>query len=172
MSTRLAHTIALDPPPEPRTDALHKLTSRLCRENQAISIEDLPVKGMIKNTRLARSSSGMGWSECRRQRTYKAPLYGSQLHIIGRFEPWSNKVSLLSDGQASALSERATVCLSACGYITDRDLNAAQNINQLGQAMPEVTPVESRALVMVPIMTQLSSRKQEPTCAHACARER
>jgi putative transposase len=95
-----------------RTDALHKLTSMLCRENQAISIEDLHVKGMIKNTRLARSISDMGWGECRRQLTYKAPLHGSQLHLIGRFEPSSNKVSPLWDGQDSALSGRAAVCLS------------------------------------------------------------
>jgi hypothetical protein len=57
-------------------------------------------------------------------------------------------------------------------FLDDRDLNAAKNINQLGQALPEVTPVESRALVMVPIMTKLNSRKQEPTRAHFCARER
>lgn len=54
----------------------------------------------------------------------------------------------------------------------DRDVNAAQNINHLGQALPEVTPVESRALVMGPTMTKLNSRKQEPTRAHTCARER
>jgi transposase len=60
-----------------RTDALHKLTSRMCRENQAISIEDLHVKGMIKNTRLARSISDMAgasvvgsWST---KRLYTAP---------------------------------------------------------------------------------------------------
>ena len=67
-----------------------------------------------------------------------------------------------------SLAERLFVC-HACGHIEDRDLNAAKNINQLGQAMPEVTPVESRALVMVPIMTQLNSRKQELPSAHVCA---
>ena len=155
-----------------RTDALHKLTSTLCRENQAISIEDLHVKGMIKNKRLARSISDMGWGECRRQLTYKAPLHGSQLHIIGRFEPSSKMCHRCrAVKKVLSLGERLFVC-NACGHIADRDLNAAQNINQLGQAMPEVTPVESRALVMVPIMTKLNSRKQEPTRAHLCARER
>ena len=70
-----------------------------------------------------------------------------------------------------SLGERLFVC-NACGHIEDRDLNAAKNINQLGQAMPEVTPVESRALVLIPIGTKLTSLKQEPTRAHFCARER
>jgi putative transposase len=74
-----------------RGDALHKLTSRLCRENQAISIEDLHVKGLLKNRRLSRAISDMGWGECRRQLEYKAALYRSQLHIIGRFEPSSKR---------------------------------------------------------------------------------
>jgi putative transposase len=155
-----------------RNDALHKLTATLCRENQAISIEDLHVKGMIKNRHLSRAISDMGWGECRRQLAYKAPLFGIQLHIIGRFEPSSKRCHRCQTvKQGLSLGERLFVC-NACGYIADRDLNAAKNINQLGQALPEVTPVESRALVMVPIMTQLNSSKQEPTRAHVCARER
>jgi transposase len=55
-----------------------------------------------------------------------------------------------------SLGERLFVC-NACGHIEDRDLNAAKNIHQLGQAMPEVTPVESRALVLIPIGTKLNS---------------
>ena len=155
-----------------RTDALHKLTLELCRENQAISIEDLHVKGMIKNTHLSRAISDMGWRECRRQLAYKAPLYKSQLHIIGRFEPSSKMCHRCKTvKKVLTLGERLFVC-NACGYIADRDVNAAKNINQLGQAVPEVTPVESRALVMVPIVTKLTSRKQEQTRAHFCARER
>jgi putative transposase len=155
-----------------RNDALHKMTSELCCENQAISIEDLHVKGLIKNKRLSRAISDMGWGECRRQLEYKAPLYGSQLHIIGRFEP-SSKMCYRCKAVKRVLSlgERLFVC-NACGHIADRDINAAKNINQLGQALPEVTPVESRALVMVPIMTKLISRKQERTRAYFCARER
>ena len=155
-----------------RTDALHKLTSELCRENQAISIEDLHVKGMIKNKHLSRAISDMGWGECRRQLAYKAPLYESQLNIIGRFEPSSKTCHRCKAvKQVLTLGERLFVC-NACGSIEDRDVNAAKNINELGQALPEVTPVESRALVMVPIMTKLTSRKQEQTRAHFCARER
>jgi len=70
-----------------------------------------------------------------------------------------------------SLGERLFVC-NACGYLEDRDLNAAKNIHQLGQALPEVTPVESRALVLIPIGTKLNSLKQELTRAHFRARER
>jgi putative transposase len=155
-----------------RNDSLHKLTSELCRENQAISIEDLHVKGLIKNPHLSRAISDMGWGECRRQLEYKAPFYDSQLHIIGRFEPSSKMCHRCKAAKkVLSLGERLFVC-NACGHIADRDINAAKNINQLGQALPEVTPVESRALVMVPIMTKLISRKQERTRAYFCARER
>lgn len=155
-----------------RNDALHKLTSELCRENQAISIEDLHVKGMIKNKHLSRAISDLGWGECRRQLAYKVPLYGSQLHIIGRFEPSSKMCHRCKTVKTVlSLGERLFVC-NACGYLADRDLNAAKNIHQLGQAMPEVTPVESRALVLIPIGTKLNSLKQELTRAHFCARER
>jgi putative transposase len=155
-----------------RTDALHKLTFQLCRENQAISMEDLHVKGMIKNKRLAQSISDMGWGECRRQLEYKTPLFSSQLRITGRFEPSSKMCHRCKAvKQTLMLSERLFLC-EACGHIEDRDLNAAKNINQLGQAMPEVTPVESRALVLIPIGTKLNSSKQERTRAHIRARER
>ena len=128
-----------------RADALHKLTAKLCRENQAISIEDLHVKGMLKNKCLSRSVSDMGWGECRRQLDYKAPLYGSQLKIIGRFEPSSKLCSHCKAVKpVLTLGERLFIC-DTCGHIEDRDVNAAKNINQLGQAMPEVTPVERRS---------------------------
>ena len=155
-----------------RNDSLHKLTSTLCCENQALSIEDLHVKGLIKNTHLSRAISDMGWGECRRQLAYKAPLFDSQLNIIGRFEPSSKMCCRCKTvKQGLSLGERLFVC-NACGHMEDRDLNAAKNINQLGQVMPEVTPVESRALVLIPIGTKLNSLKQEPTRAHVCARER
>ena len=128
-----------------RTDSLHKLTSTL---------------------------SDMGWGECRRQLEYKAPLFDGQLHIIGRFEPSSKMCHRCQTvKKVLSLGERLFVC-NACGHIEDRDLNAAKNIHQLGQAMPEVTPVESRALVLIPIGTKLNSLKQERTRAHFCARER
>ena len=99
-----------------RNDALHQLTSTLCRENQAISIEDLHVQGMIKNKHLSRAISDMGWGECRRQLAYKAPLFGGQLNIIGRFEPSSKMCHRCKTvKQVLSLGERLFVC-NACGH--------------------------------------------------------
>ena len=155
-----------------RTDALHKLTSTLCRENQAISIEDLHVKGMIKNKRLARSISDMGWGEWRRQLAYKAPLYRAQLHIIGRFAPSSkmcNRCKAVK--RVLTLGDRLFLC-DVCGHIEDRDINAAQNINQLGQAMPEVTPVERRSAGLSDGSGETLLVEAGTGRAHVCARER
>ena len=125
-----------------RQDALHKVSHRLIRENQAVSIEDLHVKGMVKNRHLSRAISDMGWGELRRQLTYKAVLFGTVLTVIGRWEPTSKTCSQCGVmKQALTLSERVFRCL-ACGFREDRDVNAAVNIQKLGQAMPEVTPVE------------------------------
>jgi putative transposase len=155
-----------------RTDALHKLTATLCRENQAISIEDLHVKGLMKNKRLARSISDMGWGECRRQLEYKAPLYRVQLHIIGRFAPSSKMCHRCKAvKKVLTLGDRLFMC-DACGHLDDRDINAAKNINQLGQAMPEVTPVERRSAGLscgsggTPLVEAGTGR------AYFCARER
>jgi putative transposase len=163
LHTRVAHI---------RTDALHKLTSRLCRENQAISIEDLHVKGMLKNKRLARSISDMGWGECRRQLEYKVPLYRAQLHIVGRFTPSSKLCHRCKTvKKVLTLGERIFVC-DACGYIEDRDLNAAKNINQLGQAMPKVTPVERRSTGLGYGSGGTLLMEAGTGRAHFCARER
>ncbi len=100
------------------------------------------MKGMVKNRHLSRAISDMGWGELRRQLTYKAVLFGTVLTVIGRWEPTSKTCSQCGVmKQALPLSERVFRCL-ACGFREDRDVNAAVNIQKLGQAMPEVTPVE------------------------------
>ena len=69
------------------------------------------------------------------------------------------------------LSVREWIC-PKCGVVHDRDENAAQNLEQLGTACPEVTPVEMEALVVVSTTTKLPSLKQELYRAHKCAQER
>jgi putative transposase len=108
-----------------RTDFTHKLTTRLCRENQTVVIEDLNVKGMLSNGRLARAISDVGFGRIRRQLVYKAQRHGTQLMVADRWYPSSKLCSTCGwkyDGLT--LSERRWVC-SQCGTDHDRDHNAA-----------------------------------------------
>ena len=117
-----------------RSDWTHKVTSRLCRENQAVAIEDLNVSGMLANHNLARAISDIGFREIRRQLEYKLPLHGGVVLLVDRWYPSSR---LCSDCGAKhetlTLSDRTFVCPS-CGVVRDRDLNAALNIRTAGLA--------------------------------------
>lgn len=118
-----------------RRDALHKLSTRLVRENQTICLEDLNVKGMLKNPKLARAISDASWGELRRQLEYKCAWYGRNLVVVDRFFPSSKTCSscghLLSK---LPLSVRDWVCPS-CSTKHDRDENAAKNILAAGLAV-------------------------------------
>lgn len=118
-----------------RNDWLHKLSTRLISENQAISVETLNTKGMMRNKKLARSISDLGWKEFVRQLEYKALCYG---RILTKCDPWfaSSKICSSCGEKASEmpLKVRAWTC-GACGAVHDRDINAAININAAGQAV-------------------------------------
>ena len=116
-----------------RRDAIHKLTTRLCRENQAIVLEDLAVKNMSRNRKLARSVLDAGWAEIRRQLTYKAEIFACQVVVVDRFFPSSkmcHSCGIIND--ELKLSDRVFRCV--CGYNEDRDVNAARNIHTVGLA--------------------------------------
>jgi len=126
-----------------RNDWIHKLTTKLCRENQAVAIEDLHVKGMLRNRRLSRSISDMGWGEFRRQLEYKSKIYGTKLIIADRFFPSSRTCSQCGHVKESlSLAERVFRC-DQCGFKIDRDHNAARNLIAWGTR--ELTPVDSTA---------------------------
>lgn len=110
-----------------RKDFLHKVTTRLVRENQTVCIEDLNVGGMGKNRKLARHIQDAGWSEFRRQLTYKADWYGVNLKVIDRFAPSSRMCTCGTKNTELTLKQRSWTC-AACGTTHDRDLLAAQNI--------------------------------------------
>ena len=76
-----------------RTDFLHKLTTRLVRENQALAIEDLNVAGLVRNRKLARAISDVGWSKFRQLLTTKCDKYDRHLVVIDRWEPTSQRCS-------------------------------------------------------------------------------
>ena len=110
-----------------RADALHKLTTWLAKNHSTIVIEDLNVSGMLKNHKLASAIADCGFYEFKRQLTYKCEWYGSELIIADRFYPSSQLCSQCGHQQKMPLSVRRYEC-SNCGFTTDRDLNAAINL--------------------------------------------
>jgi putative transposase len=109
-----------------RIDALHKLTHRLATEFDTIAIEDLNVKGMVRNRHLARSVSDAGFGEFRRQLEYKASMTGASVFVVDRFYPSSKTCSAC--GQIHEMKRRDRVMTCDCGNVMDRDLNAAINL--------------------------------------------
>ena len=118
-----------------RRDYLHKLSTRLVRDNQTVVIEDLNVAGMLRNHSLARAISGAAWSDLRGMLEYKCDWYGRDLIVAGRWFP-SSKTCSDCGHQIGALplSIREWVC-PACGVRHDRDINAARNIRAAGLAV-------------------------------------
>jgi IS605 OrfB family transposase len=115
-----------------RRDWLHKLSTGIIRENQAVYVEDLCVAG-LKRTRLAKSVSDAGWSAFTAMLEYKARKHGRYFGRTGRWEPTSQVCSAcgVRDGP-KPLSVRTWTC-GACGVTHDRDVNAARNILALGR---------------------------------------
>ncbi|GAA3774532.1 RNA-guided endonuclease TnpB family protein [Plantactinospora mayteni] len=114
-----------------RRDHLHKLTTRLVRENQTIVIEDLTVRNMVKNGSVARAISDAAWSELRSMLEYKAQWYGREVIAIDRWFPSSKLCSVCGTSQGKMpLNVRTWTC--DCGTTHDRDVNAAKNILAVG----------------------------------------
>lgn len=114
-----------------RTDFLHKVSTKLVRENQAIIIEDLNIDGMMKNHKLARSIGSVGWATFFSMLEYKCEWYGKTLIRIGRFEPSSKMCECGYINRKLKLSDRKWTC-PKCGTTNDRDLLAARNIKRFG----------------------------------------
>jgi len=115
-----------------RKDFLHKLSTKIVRENQTIVLEDLNVSGMVKNRRLARSISLQGWREFRNLCEAKSEKFGREFQAISRWEPTSQICSGCGFRWGKLdLSIRSVLCLN-CGTEQDRDENAAKNIEIVG----------------------------------------
>lgn len=111
-----------------RKDFLQKVSSKLIRENQSIAIEDLNIKGMLANHKLAQSISDCSWSMFVDMLKYKAEWHGVNILKIGRFEPSSKMCSCCGNvNKELKLADREWTCKS-CNSVLDRDVNAAINI--------------------------------------------
>jgi putative transposase len=113
-----------------RKDFLHKLSHKIVNEYDYICIEDLNVKGMVKNRKLSKAVSDVGMFELRRQLIYKADWYGKEIMVIDRWFPSTKMCSSCGMLHDMKLSDRTMNC--DCGLKIDRDLNAAINIKQVG----------------------------------------
>ncbi|MCX7691994.1 RNA-guided endonuclease InsQ/TnpB family protein [Tepidimonas taiwanensis] len=117
-----------------RRDALHKLTAELTRRFHTIGIEDLSVRGMVRNRHLARSIADMGFGEFRRQLQYKAAMRGGEVVVADRFYASSKTCSACEHKlDVLPLSVRRWTC-PACGATHDRDINAAINLKTMAQS--------------------------------------
>ncbi len=135
-----------------RADFQQKLSTRLIRENQAIIVESLNVRGLIQNRRLAKSVADAAWSRFMEMVRYKAEWYGVTLIVVGQFVPTSKRCHDCGNlNEGLTLSDRTWTC-PACGIQLDRDVNAAKNIKMMGLESlksprePRVGPVELSAV--------------------------
>lgn len=135
-----------------RKDFLHKFSDAITKQYDTICVENLNIKGMVKNHNLAQAITDAGWSMGLDMLKYKAEWRGKNYYEIGRFDPSSkihNKCGYLNN--ELTLSDRIWIC-PKCGETVDRDKNAAQNIKDfslsyLGVGRSNFKPVETPTLV-------------------------
>ncbi|UYM15154.1 RNA-guided endonuclease InsQ/TnpB family protein [Endozoicomonas euniceicola] len=114
-----------------RNDFQHKLSKQLIDENQAVIVETLKVKNMLKNKRLARSIADAGWHSLITKLEYKAKQEGK--HLV-KIDQWfaSSKACSVCDLKQEKMPLRIRSWECSCGAIHDRDINAARNIKKQG----------------------------------------
>ena len=113
-----------------RKDFLHKLTTDLVKQFDAICIENLNTKGMVKNCKLSRAISDLGFYEFKRQLIYKANQWGKSIKELDRFYPSSKTCSncgFIMAKENLTLAVRHWICPS-CHANHNRDINASINI--------------------------------------------
>ncbi len=117
-----------------RKNLIHETTSMLAKNYDLIVVEDLNIKGMVKNHSLAKHISDASWGEFIRQLEYKTKWYGSALVKADRFHPSSKTCSRCGAVKAKLPLDERSYHGEACGLSIDRDVNAAINLARQGLA--------------------------------------
>ena len=112
-----------------RNDTLHKLTTWLTQTYRVIVIEDLHIKGMVQNRKLARAISDMGLRTFRQMLTYKAEVSGTHIIVADRWFPSTRLCVCGVINETITLADRVFSC-AACGHANDRDVHAALNLER------------------------------------------
>ena len=141
-----------------RLDFIHKITSNMIAKYSGFVLEDLNIKGMMKNHHLAKSIADISWREFKRQLDYKSLWNGKYSIQIGRLEPTSKTCSSCGYVQDMPLNKRVFNC-SNCGISIDRDLNASKNILKIG-----LTTVGRTGSNACGVEALASTLKQEKEC--------
>lgn len=136
-----------------RNDFLHKVSTRIVRENQSVCVENLNIAGMVKNHKLAQAISDVSWGRFVEMLRYKCGWQGKNLLQIGRFEPSSKLCTCGTLNSSLILKDRVWTC-GVCGVEHDRDVLAANNIvrfafqkqNKIGWGTSESTLGETVAM--------------------------
>lgn len=138
-----------------RRDFIQKVTTLFTIYYSHIGMEDLNVKGMMRNYRLARAISDVGFGEFRRQIEYKSAFNGVTVTIADRFYPSSKTCSICGDVKVKLKLSERTFCCQKCGTVIDRDYNASLNLlslitkKRVGTDYPELTPADLAALLLL-----------------------
>lgn len=145
-----------------REDFLHKLSRKIVTENQVIVVEDLHIKGMIRNKKLAKHISDVGWGSFCTMLQYKSKQEGKVYIEIDRFFPSSKTCSYCGNKMADmSLSIREWTC-PQCNTHHDRDINAAINIKKEGLRMiEEGTPYSPDGEIVRPTSGLINSKKAD-----------
>jgi putative transposase len=144
-----------------RSDFLHKMTTGLVKKADTIVIEDLNVRGMLKNQHLSKSIADASFGEFRRQLEYKTEAAGKTLITADRYYPSSKLCSVCGvKAKHLTLGTREWVC-DGCGAVHDRDRNAACNLKKYAESSPVSACGEFRASAVPRISESMVSRLYE-----------
>jgi putative transposase len=143
-----------------REDAQHKATTMLAKTKSVIGVEDLAVKNMVKNHKLAKAISDASFGEFRRQLEYKAKWYGSRIVVADKWFPSTKKCCRCGKINEISLSQEIYTC--DCGNVMSRHLNAAKNLEEVAKSSLETLNACGELTTTEVTMMQADSMNQEP----------